>query len=97
MLTDMKTMLHVQQVVSTKLNLLEPSPTNQLPNTCKKQDAEQLGARKIKVSNHDAIIDESARQEQLDYKVELVEDVDEEGKSLLSSSKDDSTSDLGKH
>ena len=83
--------------MSTKLGLLEPSPTNTLPNTCKKQDAEQLGARKIKVSDHNAIIDKSAQQEQLDYKEELVEDIDEEGKSLLSSSEDDSSSGIGKH
>ena len=93
----MKTILRVQQVVSTRLELLEPSPENRLPNTCKKRDAERLGARKIKVSDHDEIIDKSARREQLDYEEELVEDADEEGKSLSSSSEDDSSSDGGEH
>ena len=52
----------------------------------------------IKVSDHDAILDESARREQLDFEEELVEDVDEEGESLTSSSDDDSSSDnSGKH
>jgi hypothetical protein len=53
----------------------------------------RLGARKIKVSDHDAMIDESARREQLDYEEELVEDVGEEGESLSSSSDSDCSSD----
>jgi hypothetical protein len=36
MLTDMMTVVHVQQVILTELQLLEPSPINPLPNTCKK-------------------------------------------------------------
>lgn len=44
--------------------------------------------RKIKVSNHDVIIDESTRQEQLDYEEQLAEDGNdnEDDESLSSSS-----------
>jgi hypothetical protein len=95
--TEMTTVLRVQQVVATKIELVEPSPTNPLPNTCKKRDAERLGARKITVSDHDDIIDESSRREQLDYEEDLLEDADEEGESLSSSSEDDSSLDEGEH
>jgi hypothetical protein len=95
--TEMKMMVRVQTVVATDLELLEPSPTNPLPNTCKKRDAERLGSRKINVSEHNTMIDKSARREQLDYEEELVEDADEEGESLLSSSEDDSLSEEGEH
>jgi hypothetical protein len=43
------------------------------------------------------MIDKLARHKQLDYEEELVEDANEEGELLLSSSKNDTLSEEGEH
>ena len=61
------TTVQMQQVVAADPMLIPVSPMNQLPHTCQRQHAQELGAVRLSDEDHDKIIEEIHRREILDF------------------------------
>jgi hypothetical protein len=61
------TTVQMQQVVAADSKLMPISPDNQLPRTCRRQHAQELGAVRVSDEDHDEIMEEIHRREILDF------------------------------
>jgi hypothetical protein len=68
------TVVRMQQVVSSKVELESISKMNQLPHTCDRRTATHLGAKRIRNEDHDEMLEEIHQREALEFD----EDSDEE-------------------
>ena len=87
--TVMMTTVRMQQVVAADPMLTSVSPTNQLPHTCRRQHAQELGALRVSDEDHDEIIEEIHRREILDFD----EEQDDESFALEGETDDDDDDD----
>jgi hypothetical protein len=73
----LSTVVRMQQVVSSKVELESISETNKLPHTCDRQTATQLGAKRICNEDHDEMLEEIHQREALEFDEEgYVEEID---------------------
>jgi hypothetical protein len=90
------TVVRMQQVVSSKVELEAISEMNKLPITCDRQAAIVLGAKRIRNEDHDEMLEEIYRREALDFdevinEVEVMDCDQSESQSAGEESDDDAS------
>jgi hypothetical protein len=68
------TVVRMQQVVSSKVELESISEMNKLPHTCDRRTATRLGAKRISNEDHDEMLEEIHRREALEFDEERDEE-----------------------
>ena len=71
----------VRYVLQTGLQLQPISETNKLPTTCQRWEAEQKKAMKVMSEDHEAIMGEASKCDQLEYDNDNVINEEEESES----------------
>ena len=64
---EMNTVVRMQHVVMANMTLNAISETNVLPRTCNRSKAEELGALRVSDEDHETILDEIFRRENMDF------------------------------
>ncbi len=63
-------MVEVRYVLLTGFQLQPISKTNKLPTTCNRREAAQKKAVKVTLLDHEVIMEEAGKRDQLDYDVD---------------------------